>query len=110
MDFWARLKNAIKAQNTTQEWVASKIGVSLSTFRKWMHRRTYPDLREGVEIAKLLETSAEYLITGFEPKELNEDEKTLIDAYRKLTPLERENAVLALVAWAGRRRRWLYSQ
>jgi len=110
MDFWVRLKDTIKGQNTTHEWVAGKIGVPLSTFRKWMTRKTYPDLREGVAIAKLLETSAEYLVTGVEPKDLNEDERKLIDAYRKLTPLERENAVLALTAWAGKKRRLLYSQ
>ena len=114
MDFWTRLRNAIKQQNTTQEWVAGKIGVPLSTFRKWMTRKTYPDLREGIEIAKLLETSAEYLITGIEPKdlnkELNEKEIKLINANRILTPMEQENAVVAILAWAEKRRRWLYSQ
>jgi len=110
MDFWMRLRNAIKAHNTTHEWVAGKIGVPLSTFRKWMTRKTYPDLREGVELAKLLETSAEFLVTGTNQEGLNEEELRLINAYRKLTPPEQENAVLALVAWAGKRRRWLYSQ
>jgi len=105
-----RLKDAIKAQNTTHEWVAGKIGVPLSTFRKWMTRKTYPDLKEGVEMAKLLETSAEFLATGLDREGLNDDEIKLINAYRKLTPPEQENAVLALVAWAGKRRRWLYSQ
>ena len=114
MDFWTRLRNAIKQQNTTQEWVAGKIGVPLSTFRKWMTRKTYPDLRDGIEIAKLLETSAEYLITGIEPKdlnkELNEKEIKLINAYRILTPMEQENAVVAILAWAEKRKRWIHSQ
>jgi len=109
-----RLKSAIKAQNTTHEWVAGKIGVPLSTFRKWMTRKTYPDLREGVEMAKLLETSAEFLITGAEPtglsRDLNEKEIKMINAYRVLTPMEQENAVVALVAWAEKRKRWLHSQ
>jgi len=109
MDFWTRLRDAIKAQNTTHEWVAGKIGVPLSTYKKWMTRNTYPDLREGVEISKLLETSAEFLVTGISQEGLNEDEVKLISAYRKLTPPEKENAVLALVAWAGKRRRWLYN-
>ena len=113
MDFWMRLKDKIKSHNTTHEWVAGKIGVPLSTFRKWMTRKTYPDLKEGVEIAKLLETSAEYLVTGVEAnglgKELTGAEIKLINAYRALTPLEQENAVLALVAWTGKRRRSLYS-
>ena len=61
MDFWMRLKNEIKAKNTTQEWIAGKIDVPFGTFRKWLTRRTYSNLKQGTEIAKLLETSAEYL-------------------------------------------------
>jgi len=102
MDFWNRLKNEIKAKNTTQEWIAGKIGVPLSTFRKWMTRKTYPDIREGIEIAKLLETSAEYLVTGITPENLNDTEQKLIRAYRKLSSRDQENAMLAVSAWAGK--------
>jgi len=100
MDFWGRLKNEIKAQNTTQEWIAGKIGVPLSTFKKWMTRRTYPDLKQGVEIAKLLETSAEFLVTGIGAEGLTEPEKELIEAFRKLSSNDRKNAILAInVEW-----------
>jgi len=53
MDFWMRLKSEIKAKNTTQEWIAGQIGVPFGTFRKWMTRKTYPNVKEGTEIAKL---------------------------------------------------------
>jgi len=102
MDFWTRLKRDIKAKNTTQEWIANKIGVPFGTFRKWMTRKTYPNLKEGVEIAKLLETSAEYLITGIEPEGLNEIERKLVAAYRKLSSGDQENTLLAVNAWAGK--------
>jgi transcriptional regulator with XRE-family HTH domain len=102
MDFWSRLKNEIKAKNTTHEWIAGKIGVPLSTFRKWMTRKTYPDIREGVEIAKLLETSVEYLVTGVTQENLNDTEQKLIRAYRKLSSRDQENAMLAVNAWAGK--------
>ena len=94
-----RLKNEIKANNTTQEWIAEKIGVPLSTFRKWMTRKTYPNLRQGIEIAKLLETSAEYLVTGIESEGLNETERKLLNAYRKLQPADKDNIILAINAW-----------
>ena len=97
-----RLKNEIKAKNTTQEWIAGKIGVPLSTFRKWMTRKTYPNIREGIEIAKLLETSAEYLVTGITPESLNDTEQKLIRAYRKLSSADKENTLLAVKAWAGK--------
>jgi len=102
MDFWNRLKNEIKAKNTTQEWIAGKIGVPLSTFRKWMTRKTYPDIREGVGIAKLLETSAEYLVTGVTQEHLSDTEQKLIRAYRKLSSRDQKNAMLAVNAWAGK--------
>jgi transcriptional regulator with XRE-family HTH domain len=102
MDFWIRLKSEIKAKNTTQEWIADKIGVPFGTFRKWMTRKTYPTLKEGIEIAKLLETSAEYLVTGIEPEGLNDSERKLVTAYRKLSFGDQENALLAVNAWAGK--------
>ena len=94
-----RLKNEIKVKNTTQEWIAGKIGVPLSTFRKWMTRKTYPNLKEGVEIAKLLETSAEYLVTGTEREGLSNTERNLVSVYRKLSSADQENVMLAVNAW-----------
>ena len=98
-----RLKNGIRAQNTTQEWISGKIGVPLSTFRKWMTRKTYPNLREGVEIAKLLEMSAEYLVTGLHPENLSDEEQRLLAAYRKLNRKDRENIDLTIEAWLKKR-------
>ena len=100
-----RLKTKIKAKNTTQEWIAGKIGVPFGTFKKWMTRKTYPDLKEGVAIAKLLETSAEYLVTGIEMENLSDTERKLLNAYRKLSPSDRENTLLAVKAWAGKNSR-----
>ena len=100
-----RLKNEIRAKNTTQEWIAGKIGVPFGTFKKWMNRKTYPNLKQGIEIAKLLETSAEYLVTGIGTEGLNESEQKLITAYRKLGPADKENAILAINAWAGKKGR-----
>jgi len=102
MDFWTRLKKEIKAKNTTQEWIAGQIGVPFGTFRKWMTRKTYPNLKEGVEIAKLLEISPEYLITGTEPEGLDSTERKLINSYRKLGSSDKENVLLAVNAWVGK--------
>ncbi|ADK81286.1 helix-turn-helix domain-containing protein [Sediminispirochaeta smaragdinae] len=67
MDFWERLKTLIKEQKTTQEWVANKTGVSFGTFRKWMSRKTMPNADQAVEIAEVLDTTVEYLVTGKNP-------------------------------------------
>jgi len=91
-----RLKNEIKAKNTTQEWIAGQIGVPFGTFRKWMTRKTYPNVKEGIEIAKLLETSVEYLVTGVEPEGLDSMERKLVCAYRKLKSTDKKNVILAV--------------
>ncbi|MCL2834016.1 MAG: helix-turn-helix domain-containing protein [Treponema sp.] len=103
MDFWIRLKNEIKEKNTTQEWIANKIGVPFGTFRKWMTRKTYPNIKEGIEIAKNLDTSVEYLLTGIKSEGLSDTEKKLINSYRKLTANDKENALLAINAWLNKK-------
>ena len=102
MDFWTRLKGEIKAKNTTQEWIANKIGIPFGTFRKWMTRKTYPNIKEGQEIARLLDTSVEYLLTGAEIEDLNDTERELIKTYRKLSHADKKNTLLAVNAWAGK--------
>jgi DNA-binding XRE family transcriptional regulator len=99
MDFWTRLREQIKKKNTTQEWIAAKIGVPFGTFRNWLVRKTYPDLKEGLEIAALLDTSAEYLVTGSGPDILSDEERRLIQSYRKLAKADQENIALAIGAW-----------
>ena len=68
-----------------------------------MTRKTYPDLKEGTEIAKLLDTSAEYLITGDHPQGINEEEQDLLSVYRNLNREDRENIILAARAWLKKR-------
>jgi hypothetical protein len=64
-----------------------------------MTRKTYPSIKEGIEIAKLLETSAEYLVTGNGPDGLGDQERKLIRAFRKLSKEDQENTLLAVNAW-----------
>jgi len=104
MDFWTRLKKEVKAKNTTQEWVAKKAGVPFGTLRKWLSNKTYPNARVAQSIAGLLETSVEYLMTGVEPSDLDKTERKMVELFRKLSPADRENALLALGAWAGKSR------
>ncbi|GHV18382.1 hypothetical protein FACS189493_7750 [Spirochaetia bacterium] len=102
MDFWMRLKTEIKEKNTTQEWIAAQIEVPFGTFRKWLTRKTYPDLKQGVEIAGLLNTSAEYLVSGCDPEILSDEERKLVRDYRKLDSTDQENITLAMGAWLGK--------
>lgn len=65
-DFWQRVKALIKSQNTTQEWVAKSADVSFSNLKQQIFHNRIPVADEAVRIAKALNTSVEYLVTGEE--------------------------------------------
>jgi transcriptional regulator with XRE-family HTH domain len=102
MDFWDRLRDGIKDNDLTQEWIARKISVPIGTFKNWLTRRTFPDAQQIVEIAKLLNTSAEYLVTGAERENLTDDERGLLANYRKLSSCEQEHIALTVESWMRR--------
>jgi DNA-binding XRE family transcriptional regulator len=104
MDFWMRLKNKIKACNTTQEWVAGEINVPFSTFRKWFVRKTYPDAEQCVKIARLLNVTVEYLVSGKDEFVLYGTEKLVINQFRKLGEHDKENILIILDGWTNRER------
>ncbi|GAB6390985.1 MAG: helix-turn-helix transcriptional regulator [Treponematales bacterium] len=62
--FWDNVKEEIKRQNTTQDWVAKKAGISFNTFQGWISKGIYPRLNEGVRIAGTLNTTIEFLVSG----------------------------------------------
>jgi transcriptional regulator with XRE-family HTH domain len=62
--FWDNIKREIKAQNTTQEWVAKKAGISFNTLQGWISKGIFPRVNAAVRIAAALDTSVEYLVTG----------------------------------------------
>lgn len=86
--FYARLNRLIKQRNTTQEWVCKNIGLNLGTFRNRQTAKIYPNIYEGVSIAKLLDTTAEFLVSGENPHELEADDVELL---RKLNTLSQES-------------------
>lgn len=66
MDFWIRLKELIKAENTTQEWVANRIGKRRESFNRWISKKIYPQADEAYRIARALNTTVEFLVDGEE--------------------------------------------
>jgi len=59
--FWENVQKEIKAQNTTQEWVAKNSGISFNTFHGWISKGIYPRVNEAIRIAVSLNTSVEFL-------------------------------------------------
>ena len=62
--FWENVKREIKAQNTTQEWVARNSGISFNTFQGWISKSIFPRVNEAIRIAVSLNTTVEFLVSG----------------------------------------------
>jgi transcriptional regulator with XRE-family HTH domain len=62
--FWENVKNEIKSQNTTQEWVAKNSGISFNTLQGWISKGIFPRANEAIRIAVSLNTSVEFLANG----------------------------------------------
>jgi len=62
VDFWDGVRDAVKAENTTQDWVAEKSGISKDTFKGWIKRGVLPRLDDAVRIADTLGVSLDILV------------------------------------------------
>jgi transcriptional regulator with XRE-family HTH domain len=62
--FWDNVKRAVLRQETTQEWVAGKAGISFNTFQGWISKDIFPRADDAQKIAAALATTVEYLVTG----------------------------------------------
>lgn len=62
--FWNNVKELLEIQNLTQKELAAKTGINLGTLKNQICREVIPDAIEAVSIAKALNTTVEYLVTG----------------------------------------------
>ncbi len=89
----ARIRGLRLAANLTQDEFASKLGVSRSAIAQWETDRA-GQIRDNMErIAKVLNTSLGYLVSG-EAGSLQGDELALLRLYRASTPEDRRLLVL----------------
>lgn len=63
-EFWIRTGELLKKLGKTQLELCNHCDINHQTYRGWIVRGTYPDALQVVNIAKYLNTSVEYLVTG----------------------------------------------
>ena len=63
-DFWIRTNNLIKLQGKTQRNLALECGFTERRIETLSSTERSPDIQEAVKIAKALNTTVEYLVTG----------------------------------------------
>ena len=79
--FLEGLKSELSQQHLTQKELSEMTGISINTIRGWFSKDLIPDTLIAVKVAKALNTSVEYLITGqvdsSAEKELKELKQTI---------------------------------
>lgn len=96
----ANLKKLRAEHRVTQKQLADVISVSQQSINKYENHNIEPDIDTLIKIADFFNTSVDYLIghTDIERKiesvtshDLNAEESSLIDSYRKLSPKQRSS-------------------
>ncbi len=85
--FWERVKTLIKERHITQEALAKEIGTDYGSLKQQIFHSRMPYADVATKIAKALNTSVEYLVTGIEPS--NDNSETIELIKKALLILER---------------------
>ena len=74
---WEPVKEIIRTQNTTQEWVAQKSNIPFNTFKGWISKGIEPRIGDAAKIAETLGVSLdilagrEFLVPSGKPQSLD---------------------------------------
>lgn len=94
------LKKLRNKKGISQQKLADAIGVSQQSINKYENHKIEPDIQTLMKLADYFETSVDYLIghsdidhvmEALSGYDLNEDEASLIDNYRKLSKKQKES-------------------
>lgn len=78
MEFYENVKKLVKINNLTLRTFIESLGINYDTYNGQKRLNNLPRADEAVKIAKALNTSVEYLVTGEEPAI---DKKKIIAEY-----------------------------
>ncbi len=99
------LKKLRKDNKVSQQKLADEIGVSQQSINKYENHNIEPDIDTLIKISNFFNTSVDYLIGNTEINrvienvyeyDLNDEEKNLIENYRKLLT-EQKNAIYSVI-------------
>jgi transcriptional regulator with XRE-family HTH domain len=88
--FWNRINSLIKQNKVTQEATAKACNIPINTWYGWVNKGILPGLKDSAKIAKFLNVSLDYFVTGKERnlrEEIEEIQALLKKANDKLNVL-----------------------
>ena len=90
LQFWINVKNELDYRDIPQKELASAIDESYNTLQSWINRDRLPDAEQAVKIAKILNTSVEFLVTGSEIKLNNTNEEALVRLEKAISIMKKQ--------------------
>ena len=75
--FWNNVKNELEYKGISQKELAVSINESYNTLQSWINRDRLPNVEQAVRIAKVLNTTVEFLTLGKDEKQKHDNEETI---------------------------------
>lgn len=91
MQIVERIKMKCKQKGTTMGTLEREFGFGNGTIRRWDERM--PSADKMLIIAKRLDVTVEWILTGKEVEELTPDEKQLVDYYRNTNSIGQKSTM-----------------
>lgn len=97
------LKKLRKSHQISQQQLGELIGVSQQSVNKYENHSIEPDIYTLSKIAQCFNTSIDYLVGNTDvdhiieevkPYDLNKEESTLVDGFRKLSSSEKKSIIM----------------
>lgn len=78
LQFWKNVKDELEYNLMSQKELSESINLSYNTLQSWITKDRLPDAENAVKIAKKLNTTVEYLVTGEKTKIQNNDNRKIV--------------------------------
>ncbi|MGL4986275.1 MAG: helix-turn-helix domain-containing protein [Treponemataceae bacterium] len=82
--FWENVEKLRKIQKTSYRWLSEKMNIPETTLSSMRSNKTEPRATESIKIAKALNTTVEYLVTGVDTTEQDKLKSVLCDMQKVL--------------------------
>lgn len=98
---YERFADLLESRGVKPADITKKTGIKSTVFSEWKKGKSTPNADKLVKIARCLDTTVEYLVTGEDPSpaavqptsQLSEDEQKLLGLYRRMDPIQKGQAI-----------------
>lgn len=77
LNFWINVKSELEYKGISQKELAASINESYNTLQSWINRDRLPNAVQAVKISEALGTTVEFLVTGTNPKKIQDNNETI---------------------------------